>query len=960
MYNLFMKNPLLRCFLLLLGIGACQLETNREPSVKPENIESTDEGKRLEDSLKKEYRAQLYFAAPGTNVDSIRHENWLRNMELKQARRTEAASRSVTEIFAGGLIEATWHERGPTNEAGDMRVIDFDPATEDFYAISTVGHLWKGNLNGNTWNLLNDDIRFEPDEIAVLPHNGAQRLFAIYGTGVDDKKIRYSDNQGQTWTTGTGFTFYDHWGKGRRLYPLSDQQTLYYLVHTWQNSPWGEVIQLYKTTDKGVSYTKVWNSPVGYTLKDVDLWKPHGSDQMYMVDNRAQNYYQVTHNFGNGVTTISAPVNYSNQNVTTGGMHLSGRWNSTANAYELFMIHDANQNVYKTTNGSAWTFLSTCPENVWTKGWLADPDNQNLYVGGFQLNKTANGTTWKEQYVQWWEYYKNTPTRKDSMHVDIMNLEYFKKSNGTPFIIALNHAGIHVTYNNFNSTTNLGLNDLNVVTLYDQTTASDGFLYCGAQDKGNFKHGNNSLANFNPLQTDNMSTGDGMLGVFFNSDQSFYAMIQNGTLMCFRNRNSANYSSFTIPGTHKPGWINPIVPTPNFTDNKAYMAGGNLNGGAGSYLITANVNISGGGVVWQNSQFNYDFRANSNNGTSVIKAIGVSESDHNRLYVSTQDATFFYSTNQGTSWTKSVAANLPTTMIPWDIKCAKNNPNKVFVCGTGFSNSGVFQSNDGGVTFSALNSGIPAATFYEVSLSNNEEFLFAATSNGPYVYVFDNAQWYSLLGADTPILDFNTVDIVSNTVVRFGTYGRGVWDFQITNAALPVELTAFTARPFESSKTQLDWATASEYNVATYAIEYSRSGHDYQTIGTVPAKGNGNNLTNYQWLHPAPQTGDNYYRLRILDRDGSFAYSPMQVVRFEHVAAPFVLFPSVVAQQGEFSVQPNHEEAYDFLVYSMEGRLVHQQRASGPLQVQADWPSGTYVYQMRAGQRQVSGRLMVQ
>lgn len=955
-----MKSLILPCFLLLLGMGACQWQNNHFPAFTPENIEATDEGKRLEDSLKKEYRAQLYFAAPGTNVDSIRYENWLRNVALKQARRNEVTSRGAAEMFANGLIEASWHERGPSNEAGDLRVVDFDPATEDLYAISTVGHFWKGNLNGVTWNLLNDDIRFEPDEIAVLPHNGGKRLFAIYGTGVDDKKIRFSDDQGQTWTTGTGFTFYDHWGKGRRLYPLSDQQTLYYLVHTWQNAPWGEVVQLYRTTNKGVSYTKVWNSPVGYTLKDVDLWKPHDSDQMYMVDNRAQNYYQVTHNFGNQTTTISAPVGYTNQNIATGGIHLSGRWNTTANAYELFMIHDANQNVYKSTNGANWTFLSMCPENVWVKGWLADPDNQKLYVGGFQLNKTSNGTNWTEQYVNWWEYYKNTPTRKDSMHVDIMSLEYFKKSNGTPFIIALNHAGIHVTYNSFNSTTNLGLNDLNVVTLYDQTTASDGFLYCGAQDKGSFRYGNNSLANFAPLQTTNSSTGDGMLGVFFNSDQSLYSMLQNGNLLCFKNRNSATYSSFNIPGTHKPGWINPMVPTPDFADNKAYVAGGNLIGGAGSYLITANVNISGSNVVWQNTQFNYDFRANSNNGTSVIKAIGVSESDHNRLYVSTQDAAFFYSTNQGTSWTKSATANLPSTMIPWDIKCSKTDPDKVFVCGTGFSNSGVFQSNDGGDTFVSLNGSIPAATFYEISLSSNEEFLFAATSNGPYVYVFDNAQWYSLLGADTPIVDFNTVDVVSNTVVRFGTYGRGVWDFEVTNAVLPVELTTFTAQPLGASKTQLDWTTASEQQAAAYGIEHSISGHGYRIIGTVTAQGQTNGPTNYQWLHHTPQLGDNYYRLRMSDRDGSVAYSPMQVVHFDAGVAPFTLYPNVVAQEGAFLVQPNHEDTYELAIYDMAGRLMHQQQASGPLWTQADWPKGTYAYQIRAGQRHKSGRIVVQ
>jgi hypothetical protein len=763
----------------------------------------------------------------------------------------------------------------------------------------------------------------------------------VYGAGTDNKKIRFSDNQGQTWTTGTGFSFYDHWGKGRRLVTLSDDQTLYYLVHTWSGSPWGQLIQLYKSTDKGVSYTKVWDTPVGYDVEDVDLWKPYDSDQMFLVDNRAQKYYEITHNFGNGATTISAPVSYTGQGVTTGEMHLSGRFNNNAGDYELFMAHDDNQNIYSTLNGSTWTFLSTAPENVWVKGWLADPDNSNLYVGGFQLNKSSNGVNWVEQYPQWWRYYSHS---KDSLHVDIMNLEYFQKANGTPFIIILDHAGVHITYDHFGTTANLGLQDLNVVT---------------AQDKGNFKYSGNSLANFNKLATDNMSTADGMLGVFFNSDQSFYAMIQNGTLYCFKNRHVGNAATLTIPGTTKPGWINPMVATPDFTDNKAYVAGGNLNGGAGSYLILANVTI-GSGVTWQNTQYNYDFRANSNNGTSVIKAIGVAMSDFNRIYVATQDATFFSSANQGSSWTKVTTAGLPSTMIPWDIKTSNYNADKVFVCGTGFSNPGVYQSLNGGTTFTPLNGGIPAATFYEVALSDSNDYLFAATSEGPYVYVFAQSQWYSLVGADTPLCDFNTVDNVGNNIIRFGTYGRGVWDLEITNLPLPVELTAFMARAMGEDKSRLDWTTASEIRVKDFVVEHSVDGQVFQSIGSVVARGNSTVKQSYQFTHDKPQRGDNYYRLKIRDSDGSFKYSPVQVVHFETVTPPFVVYPNLLQQNDVFRVETPSAVPYQVELYNMEGRLMLRQEQTGNATIAAAVPKGAYVYRIVSGRVYSSGRMVVQ
>ena len=956
-----MKYTILTITFIIGAFFVMQVDNKQPQIVKPESLELSAEGKKLEDSLKAIYRRELYFAAEGTNIDSIRYENWKLSYKTKQFLRTQVSSRSGIESFAGGLVQATWHERGPNNEAGDMREIDFLPSNEALYGISTAGSLWKGNLNGLNWTLLNDDIRFQPDELEVVPHNAGTRIFAIYGADVDDKKVRYSDDEGLNWTTGTGFSFYDHWGNGRRLLTLSDNKTLYYLVNTWSASPWGSVVQLYKTTDKGVSYTKIWESPVGYdsNSEQVDLWKPYDSDQMYLIDNKAQQFYKVTHNFGTGATVITAPTSYTAQGVTTGKINVSGRYNSTINDYELYMTTATDKKVYKTVNGAVWTYLSTSPTDVWRKAWLANPDNTNLYAGGFQMNKSNNGTSWSPKYTDWWEYYKNSPIKKDSMHVDMMNLDYFKKSNGTPFILALNHAGVHVTYDNFATTKNLGLSSLNVTTLYDQTTAADGFLYCGAQDKGNFKYGGNSKANFNMVATDNMSTGDGMLGVFFNNDLSFYAMIQNGALMGFKNRNLNSYDIWTIPGTSKPGWINPIVATPNFMDNKAYVAGGDLNGGSGSYLITVNANISSG-WTWQNSQFNYDFRANSNNATSVIKAIGVSQSDFNRIYVSTQDATFFSTTNQGTSWTKHAAAGLPNTMIPWDIKTSNTNADKVFVCGTGFSNAGVYQSNDGGATFAALTGGIPLATFYEVALSDNEQVLFAATSEGPYAYVFNTATWHSLLGAETPIVDFNTVDNIGSNIIRFGTFGRGIWDLELNSIPLPVKLASFDAKPLVGPKTQVDWVTATEKNAQSFVVEHSLNAKDFSPVGNVAAQGNSSTELRYSYTHNTPKAGTNYYRLRTLDRDGAFDYSAIQSVYFEEKADLFHVFPNPVAQNDMISIESSSTEPFTMTVFDMKGRVVLTQTMNHSAQILANFPKGIYVYKLSSAQRESSGKVIVQ
>ena len=949
-----MNQQLLLILLLSCTVLGCFHPSNSSSNPpESEPVSDLDDPKR--DSLKQVYLDQLYYATEGTNVDSIRHENWKNNYRIKQEKRQQAQFRTNTSSFANGKIEGAWYERGPDNEAGDMREIAYMPATDELYGLSSVGHLWKGTLAGNDWVLLNDDIQFEADVIQALPHNGGTRIFAIYGTGVDDKIIRYSDDNGLSWTKGTGFDFYDHWGAGRRLFTMSDNNTLYYLVHTWSGSPWGQLMQLYKSTNKGVTWTQVIETPVGYSNATVDVWQPYGSDNLFWIDNVAKEYIEITHDFATGNTNLSTPVSYAAANIANGLIHVSGRYNASNSNYDFYIATGTNS-VYHTNDGANWTYLSTIPDNIWRKGWLADPSNDKLYAGGFQLKQTSDFTNWTDLYAQWWVYYS---TSKDMMHVDMMNFQYFETAGGTPFIIVCNHAGVFITYDSFNSTTNLGLNNLNVTTLYDQTTASDGFLYCGAQDKGTFTYNGNSMANFDQLSTDNRSTGDGMIGVFFNADNSMAMMLQNGSFFAYADKATSNYNHWgSVPGNNKPGWINPIAATPDFFDNTVYIAGGNLNGGNGSYLIKMDMTVSSS-VSFSASQFNYDFRANSNTGGGIIKAIGTAMSDYDRIYVATSDATFFTSTDAGATWTKS-SAILPSSMIPWEIVTSNTVANKVFVSGTGMSNTGVYQSNDGGATFTPLSGGIPAATFYEIALSDDDGVLFASTSEGPYAYVFEDAQWYSLMDVNTPIVDYNTVDNIGNNIIRFGTYGRGVWDFQITALFLPAELTKFDAKLNTKNQVQTSWTTASEANVDHFEIQHSTNGLDFTTIGKVAAKGNSQTSNDYAFMHLRPSNGINYYRLKINDLDGKFDYSAVESVSVNGDNFEFTIYPNPLMANGELTIKTGFDAPYSLAVSDASGRVVMQRdNLTGTTVLPTSFPAGIYMYRIDAGEKVLSGRLVV-
>ncbi len=96
--------------------------------------------------------------------------------------------------------------------------------------------------------------------------------------------------------------------------------------------------------------------------------------------------------------------------------------------------------------------------------------------------------------------------------------------------------------------------------------------------------------------------------------------------------------------------------------------------------------------------------------------------------------------------------------------------------------------------------------------------------------------------------------------------------------ALPIELIDFTA--VESSKgIQLDWSTATEQNNSHFEIEFSTSGGGFKSIGEVKGFENSSEVKEYVFVHDSYEGGSNYYRLRQVDLDGRFSYSPIVVVQ---------------------------------------------------------------------------------
>jgi len=108
---------------------------------------------------------------------------------------------------------------------------------------------------------------------------------------------------------------------------------------------------------------------------------------------------------------------------------------------------------------------------------------------------------------------------------------------------------------------------------------------------------------------------------------------------------------------------------------------------------------------------------------------------------------------------------------------------------------------------------------------------------------------------------------------------------------LPVTLTNFTVRKAEMQTAMLEWATTAETNSDRFEIQRSKNGKIWDQLAVVNAKGESSNLVKYQYKDTKPEAGTNLYRLKMVDRDASFAYSRIQSAEF-NVALTTVLYPN--------------------------------------------------------------------
>jgi hypothetical protein len=146
------------------------------------------------------------------------------------------------------------------------------------------------------------------------------------------------------------------------------------------------------------------------------------------------------------------------------------------------------------------------------------------------------------------------------------------------------------------------------------------------------------------------------------------------------------------------------------------------------------------------------------------------------------------------------------------------------------------------------------------------------------------------------------------------------------NNPLPLTLLSFTA-VLENGQTRLRWVTSQESNSSYFEVQRSVDGASFSGLLTVAAHGNSSTPNTYGAIDPAPLAGNDHYRLKEVDLDGRFVYSPVVEVTVK-AGNSLTAWPNPVAGILHVAIQVTQPQADLIGLYDANGKLLLEKEVS--------------------------------
>ncbi len=735
--------------LVLIGLTALclfyfpwQSPTPTSPAKYPlpteHRLDKGSEGRNKAD--RKQWLAQMHRTAPGTDWRALEQSNGKQQQELR-----------IENLAAKGRDDASvWTETGSRNQAGRMHAVALSADGDSLYGGSSRGGVWKGSLTGENWRPLSDNL-----------YGGAHGLAVAGGTGgtpeiitaiTDGGLVNFSSDGGQNWYFPSGLPSSINEAK-RVAHDPSDPNRIYLMLRP------AYTMVLYVSIDAGRSYSQILSLNTGAG----DFWidRVNGGDIYILLGNQLR----VSHNQGTDWSIVgSIAQNSISQVVLTAS-------EAGAPSFYAAVKSGSNWTLHSSINGGTdWEYRYDI-NDFWGTLCASITQRNLVLFGGVELWRSTDGGHNFSIINPWWTYYDDPINQ---LHADMPGLDCVMIDAAESFYIATD-GGLYRSDDGVATVTNISLTGLGVSQYYDTHTSINDpdLIIAGAQDQGyqrSDRSNGNQTREFEQLISGDyghITSGDGSHNVVFSVYPGF-VLVQSGEL------NPTLPGMLDFPAGESHSWIPYTLANPD-NNREFYLCATHLYKGRWS---------GGSSVTYTPSDQNFAI-----GGSSYLTAVSISPVDHDQRLAVTNIGRLWYSFDGGENWSDSGYSG-PSAHYFYGtaIVHSHTDPLTAYVGGSGYNGPGVYKTVDGGITWSRMGSNLPPTLVYDLALeSADNEVLYAATEAGPYKYQDALNGWQYIGGTEAPITTYWSVESVpADDLMRFGTYGRGIWDFDTAPAVSPV------------------------------------------------------------------------------------------------------------------------------------------------------------------------------
>lgn len=757
---------------LLLSIFIIGNFSLMSQDIKHYDLLNKEANKEHKEYLKK-LQEQMYLTEPGVNHRVVEEElrRYFRELRNNPNKKSEKLQSSE---FAWGRLTGTWHERGSKNNSGRTHLVDLASDLKTLYLASSGGNIWKGTIEGKNWTCLNNTYQFQNINNLFIPKlNNIDRVIVS-----ENKNIYFSDNNGIIWEKSKGLESLQNWGSiiRSRMVKVGNSSRIYVLTQDFDYDKWQEIRKLLYSDNFGESFVEIVNFGA---VKTIDIWGDKNYANLYLqkldtlfeINNSNSFKYLAQSDF------IESMLN-ENHDIKMTGMF----YQDNPVIYYATKISNSNRMILKYDNNkNRINYMGEVETDMFMRNsFEVSKLNPNLlWLGGVNTYYSTDGGLGWTLVNKWDEYYKDI---ENKLHADIPAINTFKTGDNTELIFVNTDGGTYISTGAPNIFKNISLNGLNVSQIYS-TYTYDGpageHIYVGTQDQG-FQIGDISGTQTVELVQD--ISGD--YGAITSSDGGRQVWsVYPGFLLFYPSLPGSMHNlGWTFKGEYADRvWMPALSAIPG-EPNKAVIASGGSNNTSRLHIVS----YEGNELSSEELPYQFDNQEADND----VSALAISTLDSKIWYAATKKSRFYTSTNAGQSWTVAKDFKAPgyNYLHPTPIVPSRIDKNVVYVGGAGYSEPGMFVSKDGGNTFEPLGQDMPKAFFYDFDLTGDEKAIYAATSVGPYVYIFGADRWFPIIDEHTPDQTFWSVNYIERTkTARFATYGRGIWDFKVENIETSIE-----------------------------------------------------------------------------------------------------------------------------------------------------------------------------